>query len=346
MAKVLNIEMRSILAKTCTFCKYSTRIVSHMKEHVKQFHDKIKYKYDKNFQVYRRKKRKDNRTYNQFCDLCNASFFSLKLLNRHMKSHYKINNPGRMICIKCSYVANDFHSITNHVKVSHKKDPLEISRNSTWRYSCVSCSYVTTKHKVLIKHVAKVHFNQNTCELCSFTGIDDEQLESHVISAHSNSIIHCKFCNYYSMHKIRIFQHTQAIHDMVFDWFCYDCNKGFHRKRELELHIKSKDEKYWNLTCNVCEYRTFHYRYLHNHMIRNHGKMKQCRHCTFTTSNAVTFKNHNQLMHIETTNSNKRKNTVKTDTTLKREPMPEKIQSNNSQIVLQSIKLEVDELFC
>jgi len=329
----------------CAFCRYSTGIVSHMKEHVKQVHDKVTYKYDKKFQVYHKKKRIGNRTYNQFCDLCNASFFSLKLLNRHMKSHCKIDNPGRMICIKCSYVANDFHSITNHIKSSHNEDPLEVSRNSTWRYSCANCSYATTRHKVLVKHVAKVHFHQKTCKLCTFTGMNDEQIRKHLMSAHSNVIIHCKFCDHYSIHNGKMLQHIQNNHDMVYNWFCYECNKGFYRKTELELHIKSKDEKYWNFKCNKCNYRTFHYRYLYNHMIRHHGKMKQCRHCTFTTSNTVTLKTHKQLMHKESTSNKKQKNKVAKDITLKSEPMNGKIQNNDSQIVLQSIKVEVDELF-
>merc|ERR1719288_666006 len=152
----------------CAFCNYSSSIITHMKEHVKS---------------------SEKRIYDHFCNLCNASFFALKHLNRHKKrSHRVINNEGLMICSKCSFKADHFSEISDHMKLMHSKDPLDLNLKIHWNYACRQCSYVTKKNGLMRKHVSMVHFSQKVCDLCSFMGENDEQIKRHHMSAHGSHV--------------------------------------------------------------------------------------------------------------------------------------------------------------
>merc|ERR1719273_839849 len=91
---------------------------------------------------------------------------------------------------------------------------------------------------------------------------------------------------------------------MIYDWFCFECNKGFDSKQHLERHLMSKDKRTWNLSCTTCKYRTYDKTRLKRHIKQMHDKHDRhkrfcCELCNFCTNHSMTLKEHTESTHVD-----------------------------------------------
>merc|ERR1719189_1090969 len=90
---------------------------------------------------------------------------------------------------------------------------------------------------------------------------------------------------------------------MIYDWFCFECNKDFSSKQNFARHVRNKDKRNWNLSCTTCKYRTHDKTRLKIHIERMHNKLDwpkrfRCQLCNFCTNHSMTLKEHTESTHV------------------------------------------------
>lgn len=139
------------------------------------------------------------------CPQCPWKGFDSWCLKRHVNTHIK-----PFTCTLCPYKAARSERLSFHVTKVHSKR------------ICVKCFWICEDSDSLNDHMARSHGNsQNrqeyTCLTCACTFRTPEQLESHMVSAHSRKVLNCNQCNFHTTDADVLQDHVRYSHETIRD---------------------------------------------------------------------------------------------------------------------------------
>ena len=162
---------------------FRTYYPSHMKEHVKSIHDKIK---------------------DLVCDICGFKTSRKSHLKEHIKViHHNIRDHA---CPQCNYTTTRNWLLKDHIKAVHDKIKDIV---------CDICGYRTASMANLGNHVKQAHANNLIirCEQCDYRTYHAKVLKTHVKQVHKNEFdFVCEFCPYKTATEQGMVDHVEAVH--------------------------------------------------------------------------------------------------------------------------------------
>ncbi|KAF7412294.1 hypothetical protein HZH66_001190 [Vespula vulgaris] len=191
---------------------------------------------------------------------CNARYFKLSRLDRHIRLHtgekpYKCDYPN---CIKA------------YTNSSHLKRHMEIHNPTKKRLQCSKCSLTISNYHNLKRHYARVHNNDN--------------------------ILTCNECNAVFNKKHQLIQHI-AVHFGVTSYNCSKCNKKYVNIKRLKRHetIHEKGQKSYSCQVEQCSEVFDKWALLCKHKKTHHINDYKCDQCEKVFSNETRLKNHSKI---------------------------------------------------
>ncbi|CAG9583079.1 unnamed protein product [Danaus chrysippus] len=215
------------------------------------------------------------------CEVCSATFKSIKSLSAHMIKHTK---KGRIL--SCSICGKEFKKVS-HVK-RHEKIH-EINRP----HKCSVCSKSFSSEDILKEHLNK-HYGvkPHTCTHCSKSFAHLFTLKAHLRVHTTDKAFLCPKCgkNFYSSTNFK--QHMRR-HDGLKTFACAMCPMIFISKGELKSHtITHTGER--NCTCDQCGSSFTKNSSLMKHIKLKHLGLKphQCDKCSMKFTSKDHLKRH------------------------------------------------------
>jgi len=189
-------------------CKYSCSRKSHLQEHIKLVHDKIK-----DFE----------------CDRCVLKCNSNSNLKRHIKAvHNKIKD---FECDRCEFKCSLNSNLKRHIKQVHDKIK---------NFKCYKCDYTFSANTDLKRHIKQVHdkIKDVQCNLCKYTCSKNSDLQRHIKQVHDKiKDIKCDRCEFKCSTNGHLKQHIKQVHDKIKDFNCDRCDYTCSSNSSLQNHI-------------------------------------------------------------------------------------------------------------
>ena len=119
---------------SCEYCSYTTNRKSHLNEHYRIIHLKVKV----------------------ICDLCGKEFSNI---NQHMRVVHKVLRSGLLAKKKCQECQNEFYDLTKHMAKAH-------NLKYVYDYDCNICNMKFKSKFILQRHMQRRHGDKSTCGEC------------------------------------------------------------------------------------------------------------------------------------------------------------------------------------
>ena len=240
----------------------------------------------------------------KICPICGKG-----VLPKTLKSHMLRNHPQRtFVCDQCDYRTHVEDSLKYHMQAKH----------GGVRHVCEECGkdfahkFILTQH-IQDKHSEKTHF----CDQCDYTFKGQSgQLETHRRLKHSNAILICPYCDFYSATKEAIDEHRESNHkyqttpkksseaerkirEAHKEFICHICNISKKSRTTLNLHIRSEHKGIrYNCSIEGCSFSGKQKNQLKAHMNAIHLKIKlPCDFCDFKTAQSSNLVLHMMKKH-------------------------------------------------
>ncbi|XP_013146549.1 PREDICTED: gastrula zinc finger protein XlCGF26.1-like isoform X8 [Papilio polytes] len=234
-----------------------------------------------------------------------------------------------IICNLCDLNFVDLNTLIEHLKTTHKKNfansdygviPYKLHND---RFQCALC---TTDFQYFIKlnqHM-NVHYENYVCESCGKSFLSQDRLRCHSI-CHGLGF-RCKFCTEIFDSLTQKITHEFKVHDrrkLIKCMYCADtfqnyttrkkhhnevhnkdmsinncpiCNKSFHIKSKMQVHIKEVHLREKNFSCTMCEQKFFSKSHVQKHMIKHIGeRIHQCETCKKSYARKQTLRDHMRI---------------------------------------------------
>ena len=187
------------------------------------------------------------------CDICVIKFDSNHLLMNHVKSTHK-QEPLEYVCSKCKYVSRTETGMKRHDNVF-----------------CDQCSICMPGNIEFDIHMRfhKICHSKN----CDFRATIYTELKDHVLAAHGRTT--CQLCREECENEEELKQHEQThVHkkNAVGNGANVECEGDRKEVDDLKAHVKTIHEGGPSLkyTCNTCEYGSDYIAELWNHVLEVH----------------------------------------------------------------------------
>ncbi|XP_068216047.1 PR domain zinc finger protein 15-like isoform X2 [Palaemon carinicauda] len=171
------------------------------------------------------------------CSLCNRSFLSEALLQKHELKH-----KGSKKCIRCGRFYSSLDSLEKHMKNCPTVE-------MTMSYQCGVCSKEFVNQSLLDRHI-NGHSRQYQCEICNKTYATNTSLKHHIQLCRqiqqvvSFGHVKCEDCGEVSTSTSEFRTHYQK-HTHPFN--CSGCDQRFKTRVGFEIHVCRVE-----LTCDHC----------------------------------------------------------------------------------------------
>ena len=190
---------------------------------------------------------KDNRK--AHCVICKKDYSSKHQLQIHMKEiHVDESDPDykKPACPYCSNVYKNKNSLKQHMERVHKSHP---------RHLCHLCP-ATFKQKVYLReHIKDIHEGKSEYGLCKYCGksLPLKSLRRHV-QIHGAKRYLCIHCGRGFHEKRNMEVHVKRVHETpgAKPYACMHCDKLFACKQNVDQHIKYVHLKQFEYKCNIC----------------------------------------------------------------------------------------------
>lgn len=148
----------------CDFCSYTTNRKSHLNEHYRMIHLKVKV----------------------ICDLCGKEFSNI---NQHMRVVHKVLRSGILSKKECQECGKEFFDLTKHMAKAH-------NLKYVYDYNCSICETKFKSKFILQRHMQRRHGDKASCSEC---GKKVSNLDVHIKKVHGerekNEPSSCTFCD-------------------------------------------------------------------------------------------------------------------------------------------------------
>ena len=136
---------------SCQHCSYTTNRRSHLNEHYRIIHLKVKV----------------------VCDLCGKEFSNI---NQHMRVVHKVLRSGILVKKECEECHKEFFDLTKHMAKAH-------NLKYVYDYDCSICSTKFKSKFILQRHMQRKHGDKSGCDEC---GKKVSNLDVHIKKVHKN----------------------------------------------------------------------------------------------------------------------------------------------------------------
>ncbi|XP_015834146.1 gastrula zinc finger protein XlCGF57.1 isoform X27 [Tribolium castaneum] len=203
-----NRKHRTIDPKTCPHCNRQFRSASSYKEHL------------------------DTHKGLQFpCTICQKTYKSILILNRHMKTHIDVAQSRCEFCQKFFKTPN---SLRKHVKKLHQGE----------RHLCDICGKSLTSAASLRDHTL-IHTGEKPfpCPYCEKRFAKKQHLTDHV-RVHTKEKPHaCPYCEKKYSQRTPLTLHIRSVHEGEKPFACVICSKRFVSNALLQTHLRLHTNK-------------------------------------------------------------------------------------------------------
>ncbi|XP_033208364.1 zinc finger protein 28-like [Belonocnema kinseyi] len=176
------------------------------------------------------------------CKLCTRSFFFLRNLIHHQRSH----NPEvkrQFICDYCGYIAKWKSHLASHITYTHLQ-------TSNRMHNCNQCSRSYTTLNNLKRHERLEHASivpYFICDHCGFETKRKANLATHIIARHiqtPKTKLHCNKCSRSYNFLNSLLRHKRVQHAAVKPQFICDiCGHKANVKYNLSAHVTARHLK-------------------------------------------------------------------------------------------------------
>ena len=229
------------------------------------------------------------------CDLCNATFYDLKLYQSHLTTHQtsttaQWGSNSKYTCTECSAEFTSEDQLESHVFVHFLA--------LTTEYGCTSCLKLFSKPDELQKHLMDIHAHHlYRCSLCKEIFDSKVNVQVHFAIKHSNEckLYKCTTCASVFRSEMEWQLHVKVNHlGISKPYRCLFCKDSFGSEMELQCHLTTHKKAF---PCPLCE-EAFHVEYLLD-------KHMQSKHCHLEANQQTTKIKHEKEMEVVdyTTNS-------------------------------------------
>ena len=222
------------------------------------------------------------------CDECNFKSAYRQTIQSHKNMcHLKLTPPRPFNCSQC----DKSFRLKSHLLLHQ---PVHEASNS---FSCDLCSYSSNREVYLREHMLDKHSNfseevlkPHVCELCGFRFKSSSHLIRH-LKVHNKDVVksyryNCEYCDARFTERYNLTVHVRNIHEQKpYQHICTVCNKGFHGKRDFELHAVIHQSDPVLHHCSECDFKSKHVKSLVRHHKVKHSdtcepKKFQCDVCS------------------------------------------------------------------
>lgn len=149
---------------SCSYCSYTTNRRSHLNEHYRIIHLKVKV----------------------ICDLCGKEFSNI---NQHMRVVHKVLRSGILEKKECQECQKEFFDLTKHMAKAHNLKYI-------YDYDCNICNMKFKSKFILQRHMQRRHGDKSTCGEC---GKKVSNLDVHIKKVHraraQEAAVSCPNCS-------------------------------------------------------------------------------------------------------------------------------------------------------
>ncbi|XP_044269448.1 gastrula zinc finger protein XlCGF26.1-like isoform X33 [Tribolium madens] len=165
------------------------------------------------------------------CNVCQKSFKSIIILNRHMKIH---NDVAKARCEFCQKTFKTANSLRKHVKKLHHGE----------RHLCDICGKALSSAASLRDHTL-IHTGEKPfpCSHCDKRFAKKQHLTDHV-RVHTKEKPHaCPFCEKKYSQRTPLTLHIRSVHNGEKPFACVACSKKFVSNALLQTHLRLHTNK-------------------------------------------------------------------------------------------------------
>lgn len=306
------------------------------------------------------------------CQMCNFITFDYNELNNHLNSsHYGLESTPpedhsvplkNFFCWSCEFETTNKFLLKCHVNNKHaekmfqcpqcpcKKANKELLKQHINRkhlkdtvYKCELCSFETCYKNALKSHVNTIHTKQkwHNCQHCDYKSLTISTLKYHVNQVHTRQLLRCDKCAYKTFVPENLRRHEKSRHAEAKTFKCDKCKYRGATSYSLKVHIDGVHLKPKSFKCELCDYAAKHRSRLDQHVKLVHAKDDKYNcpygNCGYTCSYSKDLK-----VHVKSHDLIKCERCF--DVFVDRETLRRHEESQHSEDVKDSIKVEMDEI--
>ncbi|XP_053623472.1 zinc finger protein 37-like isoform X9 [Plodia interpunctella] len=197
------------------------------------------------------------------CCLCAEVFHNMKLLMQHMNKHYR-----NFICTVCGAGFVNSFRLNRHESTHGKKKS---------SFECKYCGQIFAAESKRKAHVYTEHkgiAGDSVCQICKARFKNYYQKTRHMIQVHNAEGIQCDLCEKKFHLKSNLMLHMRGVHLKERPYECSVCSMGFFVKRHMVGHYLATHTNERKFKCEVCGKAYATQNSKGKHMKKNHGISK------------------------------------------------------------------------
>ena len=218
------------------------------------------------------------------CTKCEKLFGTKLLLDKHVKSHKKVE---KATCDQCGrFFQRRF--LERHKEQVHNKI-----------LKCDKCDKGCKGSVRLYNHKYRVHGKKCPCTICGKSFASKISLERHVNVMHKKlSVYKCNLCEKSFKYYEGLKSHIEMVHQGM-EFQCDQCQLTFAGSLKLHYHKRSTHFKTKNFGCDICEKRFERKRSIIAHMVDEHAfSIFKCDICHREFNSLRYLQDHSKTVHI------------------------------------------------
>ncbi|KAK9891287.1 hypothetical protein WA026_013598 [Henosepilachna vigintioctopunctata] len=140
------------------------------------------------------------------------------------------------------------------------------------------------------------------CDFCDYSSLRRYTIVEHTKSVHLKLNIHkCNLCDFSSTYKSTVKHHMNTFHLKLKNHSCELCDYKTSQKSVLQMHIKAVHLKLRNHKCHFCDYSSTFKNNLRNHIKENHFNIRnyKCHICDYSTTQNAVLQRHIKSVHLK-----------------------------------------------